>query len=202
MSSVPGERARLFFALDLPEALRELIADWQGRVAVPALRSVAPEALHVTLCFLGSRPVGEIDALGAALDGLADEPVDGVLEPDPIALPRRRPRLWALGVQSPGAEALQTRLAERLEALELPDYAPEKRPFWPHLTAFRLRAGHDRARRSGAPTQLSHPLPGRDGHAFGFVRVALYRSQPRPEGSTYSRLAAIELPRSGGPQKR
>lgn len=202
MSSIPGERARLFFALDLPEALRELIADWQGRVAVPALRTVAPEALHVTLCFLGSRPVAEVDALAAALDGLAGEPVDGVLEPDPLPLPRRRPRLWALGVESPGAEALQTRLAERLEALDLPGYEAEKRPFWPHLTVFRLRGGGDRSRLSGAPTQLSHPLPGRHGHAFGFVRVALYRSQSRPEGSMYSRLAAIELPRSGGPQKR
>ena len=202
MSSSPGERARLFFALDLPEPLRELIADWQRRVAVPALRPVASEALHVTLCFLGSRPVGEIEALGAALEGLVSEPLNGVLEPDPLPLPRRRPRLWALGVESPGAEALQTRLAERLEALDLPGYEAEKRPFWPHLTVFRVRGGGSRARRPGAPTHLSHPLPGRDGHAFGFVRVALYRSQPRPEGSTYSRLAAIELPRSGGPQKR
>lgn len=202
MSSSPGERARLFFALDLPDPLRELIAEWQRRVAVPALRPVAAEALHVTLCFLGSRPVGEIEALGAALEGLVSEPVDGLLEPDPIALPRRRPRLWALGVQSPGAGELQAGLAERLEALELPGYEAEKRPFWPHLTVFRARGGGSHARRRGAPTGLSHPLPGRDGHAFGFVRVALYRSQPRPEGSTYSRLAAIELPRSGGPQKR
>jgi 2'-5' RNA ligase len=193
-----GERARLFFALDLPDALRATIADWQRRVEVPALRPVAAEALHVTLAFLGSRPVAESDVLAAALEGLGEEAVDGVVDPEPVPLPRRRPRLWALEVRSEGAERLQAALAGRLAALALPGYEPETRPFWPHLTVFRLRG----RRPSGAPNELSHPLPGGDGHAFGFVRAALYRSRPRPEGSTYSRLAAIELPRSGGPQKR
>lgn len=202
MKSAAGERARLFFALDLPDALREEIAGWQAEAADPSLRPVAAATLHVTLAFLGSRPVAEVDALSAVLRGLEAEPVDGVVEPDPIPLPRRSPRLWALGIRSPGAEALQADLAGRLEGLELPGYAPEQRRFWPHLTVFRLRGCGGAAGRGASPPELSHPLPGRDGHAFGFVRVALYRSQPRPEGSTYSRLAAIELPRSGGPQKR
>ena len=193
-----GERARLFFALDLPDPLRASIVAWQEQVAVPALRPVAAEALHVTLAFLGSRPVAEIEMLGAALEGLGEEPVEGLLEPDPVPLPRRRPRLWALGVRSAAAERLQAALAGKLAELGPEGYEPEDRPFWPHLTVFRLRG----RRPAGAPRELSHPLPGGDGHAFGFVRVALYRSQPRPEGSTYSRLAAIELPRSGGPQKR
>lgn len=202
MSSAAGERARLFFALDLPDPLRGRIAAWQAEVAVPAIRAVAPEALHVTLAFLGSRPLGEVEALGGALEGLAAEPADAVIDPDPIPLPRRRPRLWALGVSSPGAERVQGLLTAALEALRLPGYEPEQRPFWPHLTVFRLRGGSGGSRRRAGPAELSHPLPSRDGHAFGFVRVALYRSQPRPEGSMYSRLAAIELPRSGGPQKR
>ena len=202
MSSAAGERARLFFALDLPDPLRDRVAAWQAEVSAPALRVVAPEALHVTLAFLGSRPVEEVEALAGALEGLGDEPVGGVVEPDPVPLPRRRPRLWALAVRSRSAERLQARLAERLDALALSGYEPDERPFWPHLTVLRLRGGGQGQGRRAGPSELSHPLPGRDGHAFGFVRVALYRSQPRPEGSTYSRLAAIELPRSGGPQKR
>ena len=202
MSSAAGERARLFIALDIPDSLRELIVGWQRRIAEPALRPVAAQALHVTLAFLGSRPMAEIEALGEVVEALPAEPVDGRLEPESVPLPRRRPRLWALGVESPGAERLQAVLAERLGGLDLPGLELDKRRFWPHLTVFRLRGARRESARAVAPRKLSHPLPGRDGHAFGFVRVALYRSQPRPEGSTYSRLATIELPRSGGPQKR
>lgn len=200
--SSSGDRARLFFALDIPDPLRELIGEWQRRVAEPALRPVAAQALHVTLAFLGSRPAAEIETLGETVAALPAEPVEGRLERDPVALPRRRPRHWALGVESSGAARLQAALAERLRALDLPGLELDDRPFWPHLTVFRLRGARRPSARKAAPQQLSHPLPGGDGHAFGFVRVALYRSQPRPEGSMYSRLAAIELPRSGGPQKR
>ena len=200
--SSSGERARLFYALDIPDSLRELIGRWQQRVAEPALRPVAAQALHVTLAFLGSRPLAEIERLGEAVESLPAEPIDGRLEREPVALPRRRPRLWALGVESPGAERLQAALTERLRALDLPGLELENRRFWPHLTVLRLRGARRENARKAAPRELSHPLPAGDGHAFGFVRVALYRSQPRPEGSTYSRLAAIELPRSGGPQKR
>jgi 2'-5' RNA ligase len=197
-----GERARLFYALDIPDGLRESIGEWQRGVADPALRPVAAEALHVTLAFLGSRPVAEIERLGETVVSLPAEPVVGRLEPEPVALPRRRPRLWALGVESLDAGRLQAALIERLRTLDLPGLELEERPFWPHLTVLRLRGARRTGARKAAPRELSHPLPAGDGHAFGFVRVALYRSEPRPEGSTYSRLAAIELPRSGGPQKR
>lgn len=200
MSSA-GERARLFYALDIPEPLRELIAAWQRQVSLPSLRPVAAEALHVTLAFLGSRPVAEIDLLAETVAALPAEPVEARVEPEPVPLPRRRPRLWALGVESAAAERLQAELGERLAGLELPGLEPDNRRFWPHLTVFRRR-GARRGAGPPAPAKLSHPLPGRDGHPFGFVRAALYRSQPRPEGSMYSRLAAIELPRPGGPQKR
>ncbi len=52
---VSGPRARLFLALDLPEDARARLADWRD-VALGSrsdVRPVAPEALHVTLVFLG-----------------------------------------------------------------------------------------------------------------------------------------------------
>jgi 2'-5' RNA ligase len=47
-------RTRLFVALDLPDAVREGLVAWGEReLRDPALRPVRPEALHVTLAFLG-----------------------------------------------------------------------------------------------------------------------------------------------------
>ena len=49
---------RMFVALDLPETVREDIAAWgEAELADPALRPVPPESLHVTLAFLGNRPL-------------------------------------------------------------------------------------------------------------------------------------------------
>ncbi len=50
-----GPRARLFLALDLSEDARSRLAGWRD-VALGSrtdVRPVAPEALHVTLVFLG-----------------------------------------------------------------------------------------------------------------------------------------------------
>jgi 2'-5' RNA ligase len=103
-------------------------------------------------------------------------------------------------VEGEGIGPLQAGLAARL--IELGVYEPEKRPFWPHITVLkrsRKGSGSGRAARIGP---FGEATPGGGGHAFGFVRVALYRSEIRPEGSSYSRLAARELPQPGGRQKR
>ena len=74
--------ARLFVAVDPPPAVQEELAAWargaggaltRDRAAgnAPPLRLLDSDALHVTLCFLGSRPVGEIDAIAAVSDFLS-----------------------------------------------------------------------------------------------------------------------------------
>ena len=77
-----GATARLFVAVDVPPAVREELAAWardvasalgfkQSQAASAALRVLQAEAQHLTLCFLGSRPVEEIDAIGAAIGACA-----------------------------------------------------------------------------------------------------------------------------------
>ena len=73
MSGGGHATARLFLAVDPPEQVcLELAglgpgcggpADGPAPAARPELRALPAEVLHITLCFLGSRPVGEIDAL-------------------------------------------------------------------------------------------------------------------------------------------
>lgn len=204
-SSRAGESARLFCALDLPGPVVERVAAWQRSQAAGRedLRPVAAESLHVTLAFLGERPAAEIPAIAEAVAGFrVPVPVEGVLRPAPMPLPARRPRLLALEIGSPGVVRLQDKLAERLVGIGAYQREGERR-FWPHLTVFRLR-GRAAGRGRRGPVCRVAPLPGGDGHAFGFVRVALYRSQLGSEGSTYYRLAATEIDamQPGGRQKR
>lgn len=186
-------RARLFVALDLPDALREGIVAW-GRKELrdPALRVVAPESLHITLAFLGYLPEKEIGGLAQIVEAI-DSPPPTLKLGDPIARPTlKRARVIALPVVSPGTVALQAELEEKLVAAHL--FKPEKRPFWPHLTVARVRSA---GRGSKRPTAVSKP-PKRLSKSllepnYKGVRVRLYRSELNPMGARYMPLAQVEL---------
>jgi 2'-5' RNA ligase len=189
-------RARLFVALDLPEAVRDRIAAWgMEELGDPALRPVPRESLHVTLAFLGYTPERDIERLGEIVGGLeARAPL--LRLGDPLAKPSpKRPRLFALPADSPGTVTLQKALEEKLVAERL--YKPEKRPFWPHVTVARVKTegrGSKRPRpverRPGKlPVELLPPVLG--------VRLTLYRSELQPRGARYTPLAQVELSEDG-----
>jgi 2'-5' RNA ligase len=189
-------RARLFVALDLPEAVRAGIVAW-GRKALadPALRPVAPESLHITLAFLGWTAEKEIPRL-AEIVAASGGPAPAIELGDPAPRPERgRPRLFALPAASPGAIGLQAGLQERLVAAHL--YEPEKRPFWPHVTVARVRREE---RGSKRPTRVAK-LPGAVPQALlqpaVCRRLTLYRSELQPQGAQYTPLAQVELPAGG-----
>jgi RNA 2',3'-cyclic 3'-phosphodiesterase len=189
-------RARLFVALDLPEAVRTGIAAW-GRKALadPALRPVPPESLHITLAFLGwtaEREIQRLEEIIAASRGLAPtiELGDAVPRPE-----RGRPRLFALPAASPAAIALQADLQERLVAARL--YEPEKRPFWPHVTVARVRREERGSKRSARVSKLPGAVPQALLQPAVCRRMTLYRSELQPQGAQYTPLALVELPTGG-----
>jgi 2'-5' RNA ligase len=189
-------RARLFVALDLPEETRaELVAWGQEELGDPGLRPVAPESLHITLAFLGSRPEEEIEAIAAAVEESA-APAPWVELRDPEQRPSPgRARLYALPAISPGAEALQAGLAQRL--VDGGFYGPEKRPFWPHVTVARVRPEARGSRRPAVVSEPPGPIPEELAEPRIAVRMALYRSELQPTGARYVPLAQVELPGGG-----
>lgn len=189
-------RARLFVALDLPGSVRDALSAWGVKaLADPALRAVPAENLHVTLAFLGYRPEKEIERLATVVEGsVAPAPLIELL--DPVARPARgRARLFALPALSPGTEALQAALQERLVAERL--YEPEKRPFWPHLTVARVRPEGRGSRRPMPVQRPPSELPAVLSEAFYGIRIVLYRSELQPSGARYVPLAQVELPGAG-----
>jgi 2'-5' RNA ligase len=189
-------RARLFFALDLPDQVREGLVAWgNGALLDPGLRPVAPSSLHMTLAFLGYLPEREIEPL-AALIGEVSRTAPRIELLHPVPRPERgRPRLFALPAESPGAVSLQADLQERLVGARL--YKPEKRPFWPHVTVARVRREERGSSRPARVKSPPGPLPERLLQPFDGVRVTLYRSQLQPQGAQYTPLAQVELPERG-----
>lgn len=183
---------RLFVALNLPHELRREIYDAAAPLRALGLpvRWVDPAQIHLTLKFLGEVPEPEVAAVGACIASVARRH-------EPFALrigglggfpSLERPRVLWLGVQAPPVlGALQAALEKELEAL---GFAPEDRPFRPHLTLGRVRTDA----RGGSFRGLGERAGALRIDATVAVRtVDLMRSTLDPRGARYDRIAGSPL---------
>jgi RNA 2',3'-cyclic 3'-phosphodiesterase len=125
---------RLFFALWPDEATRRALARCASAlVAQTGGRQVAADNLHLTLAFIGERPVASVPALCEAAAGVPVSPMQ--LRLDEIGCWRKSGIAW-LASRTGNAEvvALQARLLATLAAIGI--VIPESR-FMPHVTLAR-----------------------------------------------------------------
>jgi RNA 2',3'-cyclic 3'-phosphodiesterase len=182
----PHERLRLFCALRLPGDVVQEVVRWQHD-HLTAGRIVPPENLHLTLAFLGSTPAdgvsGIIDALreAAAAARPISLAVSGYRETRSVGM-------LTLDDGDGNAASLAGDLHERLLALGV--YEPEKRPWLPHLTVFRLQA-RPRSGRFRQKPGLRPGLP--DLGRISPSDAALYNSLLRSTGAQYVVLATLAL---------
>jgi RNA 2',3'-cyclic 3'-phosphodiesterase len=177
-ASVEGrERARLFCGLRLPDRALDTLSKWQTENIGPG-RPVARDQLHVTLAFLGHRPVEELESILGALR-------DAAAAAGPIRLVPERYRetrsvgMLVLSDLGGGATRLAEDLQSRLESLGI--YESEQRQWLPHLTIVRFRER----------PQLQPPLPG-----LGEVSpsdAAAYHSVLRSSGAQYVVVESFAL---------
>ena len=172
-----GERLRLFCALRLPDAALDSLVAWQS-AHLRDVRVVPRENLHVTLAFLGHRPVAETAAVVADLRAAAA--AAGPLR-FTVARYRETRSVGMLvcddedGLGAVMAADLHARLAARGV------YRPESRPWLPHVTVARFRR---------APG-LRPPLP--SGRTFVPSDAAAFLSRLRPGGAQYEVLDSVAL---------
>lgn len=182
-ASVEGrDRLRIFCALRLPDDVVARLLTWQ-REAIPEREGVRPirrEQLHVTLAFLGSRPVTDVAVVSKALE----DACAGVELPS--LTPRRYRETRSVGMivlddEEQRATRLAERLHKRLERARV--YEREKRRWLPHLTVVRFRT----------PPRLQVDPP--ELGAFGTSDAAVYHSLLRPGGAQYEVLHTVALGR-------
>jgi 2'-5' RNA ligase len=176
----------MFVALDLPEGARDALAVWRDALVANRsdLRPVRPEALHVTLVFLGWQDESAASEISSAAFAAAGSAAPLLRPAEILGVPPRDPRLFALDLEDSGdrATALQAAVSDALR----PWYKPEKRPFWPHITLARVKRGQRRV-----PPLPADPLP--PAEPFETSRLTLYRSTLRPQGALYESLAEVAL---------
>jgi 2'-5' RNA ligase len=190
---------RSFIAIKLPDEVQQAIAQstagLQRDLPKPLVRWVPPQNVHLTLKFFGDVSPANLEQLAEALKaeaaGHAAFPVSvGGLGAFPN--PRRARILW-IGLQAPAdLPALQRALESAAARM---GYAPEDRPFSPHLTIGRVGQSVTAADLQKIRTSLEAVSVGQLG-TFQAETVDIFKSDLQPGGSVYTHLYSLPLKKS------
>ncbi len=177
---------RTFIALEISEEIRGRMWEAQQLLlqSTARLTPVRPEAMHITLKFLGEIEEREIDPIVQALSSIQFRPFQASVE-GVSGNPPSRPRVvW--GVVRDGGEcaALARRVDEVLEPLGM---EKEGRPYRPHVTLARVRQ---------FDPSLLRQVKLLSAMAFGCATVSslkLKKSTLTPKGPLYEDLAEVSF---------
>ncbi|MBZ5587050.1 MAG: RNA 2',3'-cyclic phosphodiesterase [Acidobacteriia bacterium] len=176
---------RLFIAVELPQAVREVLIAGLGRLKgdQPPARWVRVEGMHLTLKFLGEQPEEIIEGLDRTVPpSLAPLAPVGVRLGGGGFFPHdRRPRVAWVGGEAAGLESLAGAVEEAAASLGVPR---EPRPFSLHLTLARLEHPWGVKAVEHFLVQVGKwRFP-----EFTAREVVLFRSELGPAGATYAAL--------------
>lgn len=175
---------RLFIAIELPDHCKRGLGEL--RAAIPGVRWVPAEQIHLTLAFLGEVDEETSGRLAAALARIQAPPFTLSCTGTGCFPNRHRPRVLWVGVNpDPGLTGLAAMIHDAVLACGI---AQEERPFSPHLTLARLKLPC--AREVGAFLDLH---PGVDLPPFPVTEFILFQSRLTRQGAEHIPVRSFPL---------
>jgi 2'-5' RNA ligase len=189
------EIIRSFLAIEIPEVLRQKLGEFLRELKNTGadVKWVRPEAIHLTLKFLGAVERDVLEKVSLSLRPVVErfDPFELKAEGAGCFPSFRNPRVvWAGLIDKEGAASRLQREIETTTA-EI-GFPSEDRPFKPHLTLGRVRSPKGK----NPLTQIIEGNSHLDLGSFRVERVILFRSDLRPEGAVYTKLQEFYLKRS------
>lgn len=193
---------RIFIAFDIDDAIRQRLQRFlEGvREFAPEARWVRPEALHITLKFVGEKPAETVEQVQHALAAVESPSFEVNFRGHGFFPTPKAARVFWVGIESgPQLEALAKAVDEATAKLGIPK---EEHAFSPHLTLARRGGGSgapwwhkgDTPKRSFQP--LQEKLAALSPLEFGTMTAReffLYQSQLMRGGSGYTKIAGFRL---------
>ena len=182
---------RVFWAICLPSEIKEKLEEYQKKYLSPEFfRKVKPDALHLTVLFIGSvkdREILSLQVIGKQLTS--------PLSPFPVSFNKitygpssSRPRLvWLEGEHSPILSELRNKMEQQLKRYHI-SFHQENRPLKPHITLARIR--------KGISYQQLPPSSYIEKHLelqFTARELSLMESHLRPSGAEYKQIAQFSF---------
>ena len=189
------EQIRSFIAIELPNELRLKLDQLEAQLKSgkqPWVKWVNPDSIHLTLKFLGNIASDRTGEITKAMEEAAQGIPPFHLEVKDLGVFPNLKRVQVAWVGISGEVDKLGEFQQRLESnLACLGFAPESRPFTPHLTLARLRnqASLDERQRFGQLIAGSRFEAG----AIEVDAINLMRSQLTREGAIYSRISSVRL---------
>lgn len=188
--------ARLFIAIALPQRIRNVISGlsedlkkgFQFTSCRPAW--VSPDAMHLTLLFLGATPRERVETIAKEIDRISARfgPLDLRLRDLGVFPHWRRPRVLWVGVHVRRGElaGLQNELEEMAVAQ---GRHPSRDAFQPHLSLARFHSGKgiEAVRKIVASHRTFRS------ELFGVAEIILFESTLRSEGALHTPVRRFPL---------
>ena len=190
------EQIRSFIAIELPAELKLELVQLEAQLKSGeqlGVKWVDPDGIHLTMKFLGNIAVDRVEGITRAME----EAVCGIspfqLKVKELGVFPNFKRVQVAWVGLTGEVDKLAQLQKRIESNLTPlGFAPESRPFAPHLTLARLRAqtSPDEKQRFG---QLIANTTFEAAHTIEVDAISLMKSQLTREGAIYSQINSIRL---------
>jgi 2'-5' RNA ligase len=186
---------RTFIAINLdPEikrGLTQLIDELKTRrTESRGIRWVRPEAMHLTLKFLGEIGEDKIPRIEGALRGISEKysPFSLKIKGTGYFPPKSKaPRVFWVGIEEEGIlERLQIQVEEEMERLGFPK---EQRKFHPHLTLGRVKISSNLRGILDLLEKYKEKILGE----MEVQKMTFFRSVLKPTGAEYSVLSEFEF---------
>jgi 2'-5' RNA ligase len=191
---------RLFIALDIPQQIRDRIAQFQSglKALAPEPRWVSTESFHITLKFIGELPSEKIEGLKQALAQVHSQTFDVAFRNYGFFPNARSARVLWVGIEAP---ELLPQLAAAVDAATHTLGIPrEEHELKPHLTLARSGSGRPQRGRNDSPNQRFarvdqhlQQFPAPDFGTMTATEFFLYESKLSPRGAQYTKLARFPL---------
>lgn len=181
---------RAFIALELPQEIKQAIADYVTplRALDKGVSWTKAENVHLTLKFLGDTPKQQIEKVAAALREICASfaPIAAEIAGAGVFPNEHRPRVLWIGMKESSGKLAE--LAQRIESeCRRLGFEKEERAFTPHLTIGRVKEGKAA---NVVKALRESPFPARQ---IVFEECVLMKSELHAKGSIYTALEKTAL---------
>jgi RNA 2',3'-cyclic 3'-phosphodiesterase len=190
------ETIRAFIAIELSDEVKDALKILQGKLRSAVRTPVKwtdPEGTHLTLVFLGNVETSTVNKVSAVIESASRGIKPFRLRVSGLGVFPNPSRVRVAWVGVTGDLEVLGRLQKNIETtLEPLGFKPEARAFTPHLTLGRVRDDARPDERQALGKLIGDSKDTID-VTFDVNSVHLFRSQLRPTGAVYSKIATIEL---------
>ena len=190
------EQIRSFIAIELPDEVKSALAQLQAQLKTgkqPPVKWVDPYSVHLTLKFLGNIAADKTGEITGAIEKAAQGVSPFQLEVKDLGVFPNFRRVRVVWVGISGEVAQLSQLQKHIESNLSPlGFAPEVRPFTPHLTLARVREQASPVEQQSFG-QLIASTRFEGVYGFSVDSINLMRSQLTSEGAIHSQISSVKL---------